>query len=283
MINVDDLCQQFQKALQMRCPYVSPGNTTMDTIYAGVDCSGLFVAAFKQLGGSIYHGSNTIYRSYLSQKGPLTSVKQLYKGAVVFKWQATGQPSKFSKDGIGNMCHIGLVVSTSPLFIIHASSAAGRVTCDSTIGKWKYCGKLKNVDYVSSVQNTLTKEEVNIEMNTGNVLTTLCGLNIRNGAGTSFKRIGGIAQGVTTNFSVVPQTNDWVRIQHNGVDGYICCQQGKNKYVQIISRATQPVFDAKVDVDEEPETNETMSISQWIQTLSNRLDELERKVNSIIR
>ena len=39
-------------------PYVSPG--TNDS--RGIDCSGLFVKAYRDQGASIYHGSNTIYR-----------------------------------------------------------------------------------------------------------------------------------------------------------------------------------------------------------------------------
>jgi len=74
----------------MKCPYVSPGNTTMSTIQNGVDCSGIFVAAFSALGGNIYHGSNTIYRKYLSEKGKISSAKDLYVGAAVFKWSADG-------------------------------------------------------------------------------------------------------------------------------------------------------------------------------------------------
>ena len=35
------------------------------------DCSGLFYWAFKQLGGYMYHGSNTMYKSYCTSKGKL--------------------------------------------------------------------------------------------------------------------------------------------------------------------------------------------------------------------
>ena len=54
-------------------PYVSPG--TNDS--RGIDCSGLFVKAYRDQGASIYHGSNTIYRKYCSKKGMLISVTQL--------------------------------------------------------------------------------------------------------------------------------------------------------------------------------------------------------------
>ena len=120
-------------------PYVSPG--TNDS--RGIDCSGLFVKAYRDQGASIYHGSNTIYRKYCSEKGKLTNVSQLKPGMAVFKWNAN-TPEKFD-DGLGDFQHIGLVTSVNPLRIVHASSAAGCVTTDMKLGKWAYWGWLKDV------------------------------------------------------------------------------------------------------------------------------------------
>ena len=120
-------------------PYVSPG--TNDA--RGIDCSGLFVKCFRDQGASIYHGSNTIYRKYCSDKGKLTSVSQLQPGMAVFKWNPN-TPEKFN-DGLGDFQHIGLVVCVNPLRIIHASSAAGCVTTDTKLGKWAYWGWMKDV------------------------------------------------------------------------------------------------------------------------------------------
>ena len=58
-------------------------------------------------------------------------------------------------DGLGDFQHIGLVTSTNPLRIVHASSAAGCVTTDTKFGKWGYWGWLKDVkkpDGQSTVQ-----------------------------------------------------------------------------------------------------------------------------------
>ena len=40
------------------------------------DCSGLFKWAFNQLGGTMYHGSNTMYKSYCTAKGTLSKGKR---------------------------------------------------------------------------------------------------------------------------------------------------------------------------------------------------------------
>ena len=137
MLDVNKLIASVEECLGW--PYVSPG--TNDS--RGIDCSGLFVKAYRDQGAGIYHGSNTIYRKYCSEKGKLTSVSQLKRGMAVFKWNPN-TPEKFN-DGLGDFQHIGLVTSVNPLRIVHASSDAGCVTTDTRLGKWKYWGWLKDV------------------------------------------------------------------------------------------------------------------------------------------
>ena len=143
MLELNKFCASAEECLGW--PYVSPG--TNDA--RGIDCSGLFVKCYRDQGASIYHGSNTIYRKYCSDKGKLTSVNQLQRGMAVFKWNSN-TPAKFD-DGLGDFQHIGLVVSANPLRIIHASSAAGCVTTDTKLGKWAYWGWLKDVAKTDSL------------------------------------------------------------------------------------------------------------------------------------
>lgn len=144
MLNLQKLIESAYECLGW--PYVSPGSNDAN----GIDCSGLFVKMYRDQGAKIYHGSNTIYREYCTDdKGPIQRVSQLEVGMAVFKWK-TQTPEKFH-DGLGDFCHIGFVVGTNPLKIIHASSDAGCVTIDEKLGKWKYYGKLKNVDYSGDI------------------------------------------------------------------------------------------------------------------------------------
>jgi len=137
MLNVDKLCASAEECLGW--PYASPGSNDA----RGIDCSGLFVKCFRDQGASIYHGSNTIWRKYCSEKGELKNVRQLRRGMAVFKWNPK-TPSKF-KDGQGDFQHIGLVVSVNPLRIIHASTGTMCVTTDTRLGKWRFWGWLKDV------------------------------------------------------------------------------------------------------------------------------------------
>lgn len=110
--------------------------------HAVADCSGLFTWAFKQLGGTMYHGSNTMYREYCTSKGKLTSElkKTLQPGTAVF----TGNSET-------NHPHVGLYVGNGK--VIEASGTqAGVCVSNITANKWTYWGKLKGVDY--SAQNS---------------------------------------------------------------------------------------------------------------------------------
>ncbi len=138
MINIERLIADFEDCIGW--PYQSPG--TNDE--RGIDCSGMFVRAYRLQGQRIYHGSNTIWRKHLREKGPIDSVRDLQPGMAVFKWKPD-TPSKFS-DNEGDFCHIGLVTSVNPLRIVHASTEGMKVKVDKKIGKWKYWGILAAAD-----------------------------------------------------------------------------------------------------------------------------------------
>ena len=104
------------------------------------DCSGLFLWAFRQLGGSIAHGSNSIYRSYCSSKGKLQGGKRtdgqaLLPGTAVF----TGKSADSHP-------HIGLYVGDGNV-IEAMGSVNGVTTSKITNSKWTYWGELKDVRY----------------------------------------------------------------------------------------------------------------------------------------
>ena len=134
MIDIEKLIADFEDCLGW--PYKTPG--TNDS--RGIDCSGMFVRAYRLQGQRIYHGSNTIWRKHLREKGPIDSVRDLQPGMAVFKWKPD-TPSKF-RDDEGDFCHIGLVTSVNPLRIVHASTEGMKVKADRKIGKWKYWGIL---------------------------------------------------------------------------------------------------------------------------------------------
>ena len=103
------------------------------------DCSGLFSWAFRQLGGTMYHGSDTMYRKYCADKGELKQGKRTDRGALkpgtaVFVWNG----KKYS--------HVGLYTGDGT--VIEAMGTIGGVTTTKvTLSKWTHWGELAGVDY----------------------------------------------------------------------------------------------------------------------------------------
>lgn len=105
------------------------------------DCSGLFSWAFKQLGGYMYHGSDTMWKSYCTAKGELKDGKrtdgmELKPGTAVFTYDKDKK-----KRG-----HVGLYIGNG--WVIEAQgSKAGVVRSKVTNTKWVEWGELKGVNY----------------------------------------------------------------------------------------------------------------------------------------
>lgn len=105
------------------------------------DCSGLFAWAFKQLGGYMYHGSNTMYLKYCTDKGKLNKGKredgkELLPGTAVFVWNE--EKKKYS--------HVGLYIGGNE--VIEAKGTINGVVLSMvTEKKWTHWGELKGVNY----------------------------------------------------------------------------------------------------------------------------------------
>ena len=217
MLDVNKLIASVEECLGW--PYVSPGSNDA----SGIDCSGLFVKAYRDQGASIYHGSNTIYRKYCSEKGKITSVNQLQRGMAVFKWNAN-IPEKFN-DGLGDFQHIGLVASVNPLRIVHASSAVGCVTTDEKLGKWAYCGWLKDVRKPDSLptgqpEPTGGDEELMVETEFATVIADGGStVNMRTKAKSSAALVERVPLGARVE--VLGTCGSWTKVKFGSRTGYM--------------------------------------------------------------
>ena len=105
------------------------------------DCSGLFTWAFKQLGGTMYHGSNTMYLKWCDNKGNLSAGKrtdgqELKPGTAVFVYNSTKK----------NYSHVGLYIGDGNV-IEAEGTIKGVIISKVTLKKWSNWGELKGVDY----------------------------------------------------------------------------------------------------------------------------------------
>ena len=119
------------------------------------DCSGLFSWAFRKLGGSMYHGSDTMFRKYCVNKGELKKGKRtdratLKPGTAVFVWNGK------------TYSHVGLYVGDNTV-IEAMSTIRGVTTSKVTAGKWTHWGELAGIDYVNAgnEQLTINNEQLN--------------------------------------------------------------------------------------------------------------------------
>lgn len=105
------------------------------------DCSGLYVWAFAECGGEIYHGSNTIFNKYCSETGPLVGDVQLRIGTAVFQNVA------------GKRTHIGWYDGNGQV-IEERGTQRGLIV--SPISVWDEWGVLKDGDYSGVPWETVT-------------------------------------------------------------------------------------------------------------------------------
>lgn len=105
------------------------------------DCSGLFVWAFRQHGGKIYHGSNTIWEKYLvpETRGPLAGVVKIRYGAAVFQ----------VKDG--RRTHIGWYIGGG---MVEEEKGTQSGCVLSPLATWDEFGELKDADYTGEIYET---------------------------------------------------------------------------------------------------------------------------------
>lgn len=162
MIKATDLISLFRRALDERWGYIwgragqtwtqaSQDAATRDmTVRYGqkwvgkrvADCSGLFVWAYKQLGASIYHGSNTIWKKYTTRKGKVRDLITIRPGTAVFQY----------RESDGNRHHIGLYVGGG--MCIEAKGTAYGVV-QSELAQWDEYGELSAVDYTGMPEDAV--------------------------------------------------------------------------------------------------------------------------------
>lgn len=129
------------------------------------DCSGLFAWAFKQLGGTMYHGSNTMYLHWCTAKGQLkngrrTDGQDLKPGTAVFTYNSAKE----------NYSHVGLYIGNG--VVIEAKGTKAGVTKSKiTDSRWTNWGELKGVSYGPGAPEKPQDEPAN--QGGGNTMPTL--------------------------------------------------------------------------------------------------------------
>ena len=177
------------------------------------DCSGLFYWTFKELGGYMYHGSNTMWNKYCTSKGKLSGGKrtdgqELKPGTAVF----------VLKNG-SDHSHVGLYIGNGK--VIEASSTQyGVITTEITNKKWCEWGELKGVNYSASSKDTLTQtsaEEKERPVNIGSALVNATKVALRSAPSTTASILTRVDKG--ERVQVIE--GEWTRVTYQGKSGYM--------------------------------------------------------------
>lgn len=167
------------------------------------DCSGLFTWAFSKLGGTMYHGSNTMWNKYMNSKGKLHGGKRtdgeiLKPGTAVF----------VLKNG-SDRSHVGLYIGNGE--VIEASSTqTGVIKSKITNSKWAEWGEMKGVDYTSSTDETPSSS-------VGSALVNAVKVALRSGPSTNDNVIIRVDKG--ERVQVLGES--WTKVTYQGKTGYM--------------------------------------------------------------
>ena len=208
-VKASDLIKIFNQMADEKWKYVAGAHKQGE-----VDCSGAFYYAYKQLGGYMYHGSNTMWRKYTTEKGKIGEIN-LLPGMAVFKcrdWTSAHSTNGWYETDPGDVYHVGLYVGNGDVVEAQGKKTGVVVT---KIETWHLAAKLKDTQYDASEQ----VQEGSFTAFLGEVRITGEWLNVRSGPGTHYSRELKAYNGDV--LSIVGQTGDW----------YIVDKQGKTLYV----------------------------------------------------
>lgn len=157
-----------------------------------VDCSGAFVWAYKQLGESIEHGSNSIAHLRV---GEYVSVADAKPGYAVFKlreWLEDDSGNRWYQQQPGDCYHIGLMGYDGR--VLNAQSTKTGFVASPAAQNWAFAAPLKAVDYTD-------REEDDPMWGNATIKTQKAGsyVNLREGASTRAAVIGKVYDGERVN------------------------------------------------------------------------------------
>lgn len=222
MITAKELIDQVL-AIESEQPVYRTGGTGDN---GACDCIGAVMGGMYRLGRTAYplHSSNYFARYQTDDLRDVSAASDLTPGEVVYK--AKDDPADLHARYLpgGTHCtgdtrdyyHAGMVVSVSPLTIVHCTSS-GNVngfTRDQRLGDWRWAGRVKGVAY--------EEEE---KMNEQAVVTVTSGttVNLRLRPSQQSRRIAKVPAG--TRVSITEQADGWAHIiTPEGETGYMMTQ-----------------------------------------------------------
>lgn len=230
------------------------------------DCIGLIIGALKKMGISWggTHGSNYAARYKCGELEKITSASSLSVDDIVFKMHKPTD-SGYDADTIrgryknhpdqNDYYHVGVVVSVSPLDIIHCST--GGIKHDIKLGNWTVkttlnCLKERNIDDMARSYFVH-----------GGVLTSP--IHMRKSPSTSSPILKDIPQDSIVDF--LSENDGWAKLIYDGITGFV-----KNEFVKSTESGT---------VDKDFVDPVTPDIRQQLEEIDKSLSNAVSRLNAI--
>lgn len=197
--------EKFKYMADMKWKYVAGAAQE-----GAVDCSGAFTYWYKQAGGYMYHGSNTMWRQYSTIKGKIGEI-DLVPGMPVYKWKDDNkEPEKYLNDGIGNFYHVGQYIGNNQ--VVEAKGTKYGVVY-SDLSQWTHASRLKDTVYDVNIPSSSFSFPM-----TGYVKTSGGKLRVRTSP------VSGSVLGQQANGTVITITGEkdgWYSVDYKGTVGYV--------------------------------------------------------------
>lgn len=188
MIKVSALINLFQRMLGEHWAY------ELGAAREGcVDCSGAFVWAYKQLGATIEHGSNSIAHLRVGEYVPVSEAKPGYAVFKLRPWREDDSGNRWFDQQPGDVYHIGLMGRDGRVF--NAQSTKTGFVASPASQNWAFAAPLKAVSYSDDGEGGDTM------FGNATVKTQKAGsyVNLREGASTRAAVIGKVYDGERIN------------------------------------------------------------------------------------
>lgn len=158
-----------------------------------VDCSGAFVWAYKQLGATIEHGSNSIAHLRVGEYVPVSEAKPGYAVFKLREWREDDSGNRWFDQQPGDCYHIGLMGRDGR--VLNAQSTKAGFVASPASQNWAFAAPLKAVSYSDNAEGGETM------FGNATVKTQKAGsyVNLREGASTRAAVIGKVYDGERVN------------------------------------------------------------------------------------
>lgn len=216
------------------------------------DCIGLVMGGVRRSGGKWTgaHGSNYGARYKMAT---LLQSPALEIGMILYKAYKPGEPGYNLPATYANhpdkndYYHAGIVMRVNPLEIKHCTSWSGGsgIKTDTAIGKWKYGGRLKGMDYDIKEGPILA----DIPATTGGIgiVTATTGKTVRLRAKPYKTAVILEKVPIDAAVRILSEEGSWLQVQHQGKTGWMMKEFVRKSQVAVDAR-TDLTLEQKVDI-----------------------------------